>query len=80
VFMKLTAYRFLSRFLIPGMRLGWITVHDRHERFGQLVCIMLPNCFIQYVSDLTEIFSITHSSFFESLTDVILILNRFERG
>lgn len=25
------------RFLIPGMRLGWITVHDRHDRLGQPV-------------------------------------------
>lgn len=23
-----------KRFMIPGMRLGWITMHDRHKRFG----------------------------------------------
>lgn len=27
-----------KRFLIPGMRLGWITVHDRKDRFGEPVC------------------------------------------
>lgn len=29
-----------KRFLIPGMRLGWITLHDRKERFGEQVCAL----------------------------------------
>ncbi|KAI1285410.1 Tyrosine aminotransferase [Halotydeus destructor] len=45
-----------KRFLIPGLRLGWITIHDRHERLGQPIrkglnqlCqrIMGPNGIIQ---------------------------------
>lgn len=31
-----------KRFMIPGMRLGWITVHDRHKRFGPAVSDVLP--------------------------------------
>lgn len=30
-----------KRFLIPGMRLGWVTVHDKHQRLGQPVCVSL---------------------------------------
>jgi len=37
----MTYFFFPSRFLIPGMRLGWVTVHDRHKRLGQPVSIDL---------------------------------------
>lgn len=39
-----------KRFMIPGMRLGWITLHDRHKRFGTTVSPILTTLFTTLVS------------------------------
>ena len=33
-----------KRFLVPGFRLGWITLHDQQKRFGPAVCLFRFRC------------------------------------
>ncbi|CAH1780455.1 unnamed protein product [Owenia fusiformis] len=61
-----------KRYLVPGWRMGWITIHDRHDIFAQEVRqgltnlsqrILGPNTIIQ--GALPDILKLTPKSFFD---------------
>lgn len=66
-----------KRFLVPGWRFGWITIHDRHDAFKEIRKglgnlsgrILGANTIIQ--GALPEIFAKTPQSFFDNIVSTI---------
>lgn len=74
----LTCSGLTKRFLVPGWRMGWVIIHDRHNIFGTEVRkglsnlatrILGPNTLVQRA--LPAILSCTPQSFFD---DVVLFI------
>jgi tyrosine aminotransferase len=67
-----------KRFLIPGWRLGWITIHDRNQVLGQKMRVGLQNLSQRIIGAntivqgaLADILSRTPKDFFRETIDVV---------